>query len=55
MNVLNVNLTIDPVSGGGTAERTYQMNRFLAKAGIKCAVLTTDIGVTQDRIDKLEG
>jgi len=40
-------MTIDPVTGGGTAERTLQMSRHLAKAGADCTILTTDIGITQ--------
>ena len=40
MHVLNVNHTLDPVNGGGTAERTIKMSRFLARAGIACTVLT---------------
>lgn len=42
MKVLNVNMTIDPITGGGTAERTIQMSRYLAKAGMACTILTTD-------------
>ena len=39
IRVLNVNHTLDPVKGGGTAERTRQMSRFLARAGVQCTVL----------------
>lgn len=55
MKILNVNITIDPVNGGGTAERTIQMSRFLTKAGVECTVLTTDVGVTPERIKDLNG
>ncbi len=55
MLVLNVNTTIDLVSGGGTAERTFQMSRHLVKAGIKCDVLILDKGLTTPRIRDLEG
>lgn len=55
MKILNVNMTLDPVFGGGTAERTFQISRFLAKAGIECTVLTTDLGLTPERINYLEG
>ena len=34
---------MDPVTGGGTAERTLQMSRYLFVNGIQCAVLTLDI------------
>ena len=55
MRVLNVNTTLDPVHGGGMAERTYQMSRFLAKAGVDCAVLATDLGLTPERLEALHG
>lgn len=55
MKVLNVNMSLDPVAGGGTAERTFQMSRFLAKAGIECIVLTTDLGLTPKRIKDMDG
>ena len=55
MKVLNVNTSLDPVNGGGMAERTYQMSRFLLKAGVDCAVLVTDLGLTPERLDKLRG
>lgn len=55
MKILNVNMTLDPVFGGGTAERTFQISRFLAKAGIECTVLTTDLGLTPERMKYLEG
>jgi len=42
MNILNVNMSIDPVTGGGTAERTLQISRALNRAGHQCTVLTTD-------------
>lgn len=53
MRVLNVNVLLDPITGGGTAERTFQMSRALARAGVECAILTTDIGLTTDRIEQL--
>lgn len=55
MKVLNVNMSLDPVTGGGTAERTFQMSRFLAKAGIDCIVLTTNLGLTPRRIMDMDG
>jgi len=53
VKVLNVNDMLDPVTGGGTAERTFQMSRALAKAGAVCAVLTSDLGLTSERICEL--
>lgn len=44
MKVLNVNSSLDPETGGGTAERTFQMSRFMAQRGINCSVLTLDLG-----------
>lgn len=49
MKVLNVNITLDPVTGGGTAERTFQLSRFLAQQGVECSLLTLDIGLTDRR------
>jgi glycosyltransferase involved in cell wall biosynthesis len=55
MKLLNVNMSLDPVTGGGTAERTFQISRSLVKAGIECTVLTTDLGLTAERIKALDG
>lgn len=54
MHVLNVNASIDLESGGGNAERTFQMSRFLAKQGVQCTVLTLDIGLDKSRVASLE-
>jgi glycosyltransferase involved in cell wall biosynthesis len=53
MKVLLVNSTLDPVAGGGTAERTYQMSRHLERIGIHCALLTLNLGLTPGRIASL--
>ena len=50
MHVLNVNSYLDFKTGGGTAERTFQMSRYLAGAGAKCTVLTIDTGLDEARI-----
>lgn len=42
LRILNVNDTLDLKTGGGTAERTFQMSRFLARQGALCEVLTID-------------
>lgn len=55
MKVLNVNMSCDPVQGGGSVERTLQMSRYLARSGIECTVLTTDVGLTGDHPVDLEG
>jgi glycosyltransferase involved in cell wall biosynthesis len=44
MRVLNVNSSLDFKTGGGMAERTFQMSRFLTKANVQCTVLTIDTG-----------
>src|SRR5262245_29666796 len=53
MKVLCVNATLDPVSGGGTAERTFQLSRFLASKGVQCKVLTLDLGLDRERLAAL--
>ncbi len=55
MRVLNVNHTLDPVSGGGTSERTFQLSRALVRAGVECDVLTLDLGLTLEREEGLSG
>jgi len=50
LKVLNVSSTINPVTGGGEAERTYQMSLFLEKLDIDCHVLTLDTGLSSDRV-----
>jgi glycosyltransferase involved in cell wall biosynthesis len=50
MKLLSVNAILDPVAGGGTAERTFQMARFLAQSGMKCTVLTLDLGLSPERV-----
>ena len=53
--MLNVNAVLDPVTGGGTAERTLQMSHFLREEGIDCSIMTTDMGLTEDVFSNLEG
>ena len=55
MRILNVNATLDPVTGGGTAERTIQMSRALRTAGVDCSILTTNIGLSVDSALGLDG
>lgn len=46
MNVLLVNMSIDRVSGGGTAARTLQLAKSLQEDfGINCTILSTDQGL----------
>ena len=54
LNVLNVNMSVAPVSGGGTAERTIQLSRALVKSGHACTVLTLDIGLSAEFKERLK-
>lgn len=49
MKILNVCSTFDPVTGGGEAERTFQMSRFLDEQGEDCRILTIDTGLSDVR------
>jgi glycosyltransferase involved in cell wall biosynthesis len=47
MHILNINSSLDPISGGGTAERTVQMSTYLAiEKDIEVSILSLDIGLT---------
>ncbi len=46
MNLLNVTMSLDPVTGGGATERTLQISRALNRAGHQCTILTTDTGLS---------
>ena len=54
MHILNVNSLIDPLAGGGTAERTIQISRSLIAKGMKCSIMTTDIGFESGRLVGLD-
>ena len=54
MKILNVNMSLDPVAGAGTAERTFQMSRYLARAGMDCTILTMDTGMTLEHRQSLD-
>jgi len=49
MRILHVCDFIDPETGGGTAERTFQMARALVDAGVECSILTTKMGLSDER------
>jgi len=49
MRVLNVNSTLGLKTGGGTAERTFQMSRYLATLKISTTILTLDIELDELR------
>ena len=53
MRILNVNTCIDTKVGGGMAERTFQMSRFLSLKGIGTKVLAIDNGFDKSLIEEL--
>lgn len=53
MRVLNVNAFLDPVAGGGTAERTVQLSRAFAARGLDTTVLSVAAGITQQVRERL--
>lgn len=55
MKVVTVAMTLDPVSGGGSAERTLHLSRSLACRGVECTVLTTDEGISEEVRRRLGG
>ena len=55
MNILNVNDLLDPVSGGGTAERTVKISRALNDLSMNCTILTSTKGVDSKYISELPG
>ena len=55
MKILNINSSLDPISGGGTAERTMQMSRYLSIEKNLVSILTLDLGITNEVRNKLAG
>ena len=54
MKLLSVNMSLDPVTGGGTAERTIQMCKHFAEEGVECTILTTDIGLSRTALEAMK-
>lgn len=54
LNVLHVNMSIDPVLGGGTAERTLQLCRQLTSSGHGSSLLALDIGLGPELKSKIK-
>jgi glycosyltransferase involved in cell wall biosynthesis len=52
---LNVNVFLDVQSGGGTAERTFQVSRALTANGVDTTVACLDIGRVAARAAALDG
>lgn len=53
MRILHVNHLLDPVLGGGTAERTFRLSSELAALGAECTILTMDIGESRSRAARI--
>lgn len=50
MNILNVNVSLDPVLGGGTTERTVKLTLALKELeGVEARVLSTDVGIKSQK------
>ena len=55
MKILNVNSALDPIAGGGAAERTLQVSRALVEAGMDCSIMTTTVGFSDENIPAFAG
>lgn len=56
MRILNVNHLLDPVSGGGTAERTIQLTRSLLQKRVDCEILTLavdEVDISEKKLPKV--
>ena len=54
MKILIVNIFLDAKSGGGTAERTFQLIRALLKLGQDCKVLALDLKYPNEIYDQIK-
>lgn len=48
MRILSVSALVDPISGGGTAERTLQLARAMSRAGVEVDLVATDSGLEDE-------
>lgn len=55
MKIFNVISFMDPVLGGGTMDRVYQLSRQLIQKGHQCTILATSKGWNQKYIDDIRG
>jgi len=46
-------MSLDPVTGGGTAERVFQLSRYLNFEGVENRILTTSLGINENRLNDL--
>ena len=53
MRILNVITCLDPVGGGGSVERIYQLSKHLSLMGEDCTILTTRQGWNEEHVLKL--
>ena len=53
MRILNVIMCLDPVGGGGSVERIYQLSKHLSLMGEDCTILTTRQGWNEEHVLKL--
>ena len=53
MRILNVIMCLDPVGGGGSVERIYQLSKHLSLMGEDCTILTTRQGWNEEHVFKL--
>lgn len=53
LKILLVNHLLNPTVGGGTAERTHQLAKFLTFEGVTSSILTLDIELTKKILDDL--
>ncbi len=53
VKLLYVNMSIDPVGGGGTAERTVQIAKAVAGMNCECSLMALNIGITDELRDNL--
>ena len=55
MRILNVSALLDPVIGGGTAERTVQLSRAFSQAGMQTISLCMDTGFDRRALESRLG
>ena len=56
MKILNINSTLDVINGGGTAERTLQMSRYLVREKkIEVSILTIEVGIIDKNNKDISG
>lgn len=53
MRILNVIMCLDPINGGGSVERIYQLSKHLSLMGKDCTILTTRQGWNEEHVRKL--